>query len=139
MKKLASLQQHLLNCPLDIRAEDLMVFATEGVITSSDGKANKHFSYRYNANIILVKATHQLSEITFVLLQWLHKNQPFADADIIEFKADIVDSNSADIHLTVQLSEVVRCQEQDGGLALVADDAPDMDAVVAQGLGMAWS
>ncbi len=136
MKKLKALQKHLLDSALDIPAENLMVFATKGVISSSSGEENNHFFYRYTANIIIIKSTYQLSEITFVLLKWLHQHHPFSDADILEFKADIVDSSSTDIHFTVQLSEVIRCSPQDGGVALIADDAPDMNQIMAQGLGM---
>ncbi len=137
MKKLKALQKHLLDSALDIPAENLMVFVTAGKISSTAGRANKHFSSRYDGNIIIVKNTHALSEITYVLLDWLHVNQPnLGGDDIIEFKADIIDAKSTDLHLIIKLDEVTRCTVTEQGVSLIADDAPDMDQIMAQGLGM---
>ena len=129
MKKLTNLQRHLLTSALHIQAEDLMVFVDNGKVTATPGEANNHFSYSYTANVILVKSTAQLSEIIFVMLEWLYVNEPYAASDIIKFKVDVIDNACVDIHLTVKLTEVVKCHVQPIGTELIASDAPDMNEV----------
>ena len=136
MIKLKDLHTYLLNSKLKLPAEHLMVFATEGKITSFSGGTNNAFKSDYTANILITQCAYEVNTIGFLVLQWINENEPYQDESKIDFQVDILNSNSADIHLKIRLSETVNPDVREDGTQLVNQPEPDMDELMANSLGL---
>lgn len=120
MNKLESLRAHLLAIPgeLKIDPDDLLTFADQGTVYSAAQGTNPHFELRYKANIIVQNFSGRADRLMFWLLQWLAVNQPDHAPDAVEFQADLLNHKSADLSISVDLTETVRVEQTADGIKL---------------------
>lgn len=132
MKKLESLRIHLLSIPteLKIEPEDLLVFADNGKIISSSDGTNQHYDYEYKANIIITNYSGNFDQLTFWVLSWLKDKQPNHEPDPINFEADIINTDSVDLSITLNLAETIKTEQTEDGLVLHHVDDPDTSPVL---------
>lgn len=120
MNKLESMRAHLLAIPgeLKIDPDDLMTFADQGTVYSASSGTNRHFEMRYKANIIIHNYSGSADRLMFWLLQWMTEHQPDHVPEALEFQADLLNHHSADISITVALTETVRVEQAADGIRL---------------------
>lgn len=110
--------------------ESLTVYAENGHVEIT-GSAGRSFRYHYPLNILVLRYPDALDTLIVPLTDWLRRHQPelLFNPDWrrggIVFDADILDDDTADILLSVPLSE--RVFERDG--QWVHRDEPDITAV----------
>lgn len=120
MNKLESLRAHLLAIPgeLKIDPDDLLTFAGQGTVYSAAHGTNQHFELRYKANVIVQNYSGRADQLMFWLLQWLAANQPDHAPEAVEFQADLLNHKSADLSITVDLTETVKVEQVAEGIKL---------------------
>lgn len=129
MIKLAAARQALLDAPLGIKAAKLLTFAEGGTVRSWRGESNQSFLLDYTAHFIVTDYAGAPQDLFYVLLQWLHAENPDAPEDAIRFHVDIISAKAADVSLKVELSEVVAATEVTAGLKLTPTPDPDTKAL----------
>lgn len=129
MRKLASLRQAFLACPLKIKPEALLTFAEKGTLHSWRGTGNQAYKIDYTANVIVTGFGGEAQELFFVALDWLHENCPGADEDAMKFHVDIIDHKSADVSIAIDLTEIIAAETQTDGLHITSAADPDADAI----------
>ena len=129
MNKLISLRDHLLGIPgeINIEPDDLLTFADSGQILSNASGTNKHFVFKYKANIIVTNFIGQVDQLSFWVLQWMKVNQPEHPEEAIQFEADILNDKSADLSLTIDLNETVKVETTEEGIVLHHVDEPSIE------------
>lgn len=132
MIKLASLRAAILASPLKIKPVNLLTFVEDGSVKSWRESRNAGFQLAYNAKIIVTDYTGAPQDLCFVVLGWLHRDNPDATEDAFKFAADIISQKSADIEITVELTEIIAAETRPEGVALTPVPDPDAAAI---GLG----
>ncbi|MCA1199134.1 phage tail protein [Sphingomonas sp. R647] len=113
----------------------LVVFAEKGRIatrpTAPGSPVDRGFEYRYDLRIILLDFTGHLDAVILPLLDWLATHQPDqlqtrANAnEAIAFDAEFLGGTSADLELTLRLTEAVGVvRKPDGGIDFVHHAEP---------------
>ncbi|SMC24209.1 P2 phage tail completion protein R (GpR) [Andreprevotia lacus DSM 23236] len=121
MKKPNSLRQRLLLAiPTLARDPDqLLVFIDKGRVIST-GTPSRSYEYQYTLNLILQNYQGSPDVLMLAIVDWLAINQPeLLDnserrADAIQFEADIIDEERADLSIELPLTERVICRQVDG-------------------------
>lgn len=112
MKKPASLRKFLIdNIPEMKRDQDsLLVFIEKGSLSSTLTPALS-FEYRYKLNVIVTDYNGEADTLMVPLLVWIRNNQPDLlmkqDGSGIDFEAELLNHESADISITLDVSERV--------------------------------
>lgn len=129
MKKLDSLRQFLSdNIPeLKRDADSLLVFANKGRIVSTSTES-RAFVYYYQGECILTDFNGSADILMLSLLEWVRVNQlellEPGNEDGIKFEAEILNQDTADISITLDLSERVLVQIVDGKRVITHLDEP---------------
>lgn len=134
MKKLESLRKALLDAIPELKRdqESLLIFAEKGRIVSSL-TPSLSFEYHYQGNLILTDYNGHADTIMVPLLVWARTNQPDllmpigADQQGIQFEAEILNHDTADISITLELSERVRVQIVNNQRVITHLDEPPLD------------
>lgn len=134
MKKLESLRKFLSDSipELNRDADSLLVFAEKGKIISTL-TPSLSFEYHYQGNLILTDYSGHADTIMVPLLVWVRTNQPDLlmpgekDQNGIQFEAEILNHETADISITLELSERVRVQIVDNQHVITHLDEPPLD------------
>lgn len=126
MNKLPSLRSHILALPTELKIEpdDLTVFADDGQIESARDGTNQHFEFKYRANVIITNYSGQFDQLTYWVLQWLATNQPNHQETPMDFEADILNDDSVDLSLTINLTETIKVESTEDGIKLNHVDDP---------------
>lgn len=114
MKKPTDLRAHLTQWVPDLAAnpDKLHVFIERGAIATKLG-TGLGYQYAYTVQIIITDFAEPADVLMVPLLVWLHTNQPDLLQDpvrhdkAIAFEAEIIDHNTIDIALTLELTERV--------------------------------
>ena len=122
MKKPIALRQHLeASVPeLAKNPDKLHVIIEKGGIATRPG-GPPSWEYRYTLNLIITDYTASADTLVLPILIWLSTNQPDLLADYsrnaktIAFEAEIIDHNTVDLSLTLDLSESVIVRTVPGG------------------------
>lgn len=133
MKKPATLRAHLTETvpQLGKHPDKLHLFIDKGAIATKPG-ASLSFEYRYTLNLIVTDYTESADTLIVPLLVWLSTNQPdlIADPDrrykAIAFEADIIDHETVDLSLTLELSERIVVRAVIGGWECEHFDEPPL-------------
>lgn len=126
MKKPFTLRQHLLACNKSLKSdpEKLQVYLDAGTI-AHNLPASLSFGYNYTLNIIVTDFSEHPNSIIVPLLVWLKVNQIDLGKDAVNFEADILDSKTIDLSITVLLDEkVIVAIDQDGNHTATLRDEP---------------
>lgn len=137
MSKLAALRAAVLSAPLRIAAKDLLTFAEKGRVRSWRGGRNRALLVNYTAHLIVTGYVGAAQDLFFVVAQWLQTSEVDAAEDAIAFHVDIIDHQTCDVSLAVELSEIIAAEETPDGIRLrpVADpDAQAFDMAALSGL-----
>lgn len=115
MKKPTSLRKFLTdNLPdLERDQDSLLVFIEKGSVHSTL-TPSLSFEYRYKLNVVVTDYSGDADTLIVPLLVWIRNNQPDLlmrqDGSGIDFEAEILNHETADIALTLDISERVRVQ-----------------------------
>lgn len=92
--------------------ENLHIFVEKGNIVSRLG-GGMSFEYRYELNLLVTDYTDHSDTLIIPLLAWISVNQtqllqnPDQQENGIKFEAEIIDHETADINITIALTESV--------------------------------
>lgn len=130
MKKPATLRQFLIdNIPeLKRDADSLLVFVEKGHIISTL-TPSLAFEYRYQLNIVITDYSAHADTLIVPILVWVRANQYDllqGEHDGIKFEAEILNHETADIAITLDLSERVRVELVNGKLVTTHLDEPPL-------------
>ncbi|WP_375170714.1 phage tail protein [Marinobacter sp.] len=109
MKKLADLRNHILaNVPdLKRNPDKLLSFIEDGNIEFWQGPNLSHM-YTLPIRIIVTDYSGEMDELVLPILSWLAYREPGADPQrTISFEAELLNNNSYDIIITVNVTERV--------------------------------
>lgn len=133
MKKLEDLRGHLLaNVPgLKRNPDKLLTFIEDGSIEFWSGPNLSH-AYAIPVQIIVTDYAGNVDELILPILSWLKVREPGHDPmNTIRFEAELLNNNSYDIAITVNVTERVIVKATEAGLDVehVLPEAPmEMDA-----------
>lgn len=114
----AFLQQHIPH--LAKHPDKLLVFVEKGAVATKLGRG-LGFEYHYTLQLVFADYADPADTITVPLLVWISTHQPDLIADTtkrdqaIRIEAEIIDHKSADIAITLDLSERVLVHPKAGG------------------------
>nr|WP_272579386.1 phage tail protein [Providencia sp. PROV265] len=100
-------------------AEALEVYVTEGQVIAT-GTASNSFLYRYKLNVLAMDYPNPLDNLTLPVMKWVREQQPdlIFNPDKreagIRFDADILDNDTADILIVLQVTERVTVDSSSG-------------------------
>jgi hypothetical protein len=141
VKKPDSLRQFLIaNIPeLKRDPDSLLVFVEKGHIISTLSPSLA-FEYRYQLNIIITDYNAHSDTLIVPILVWVRANQYDllqGEQNGIQFEAEILNHETADISITLDLSERVLVEMVNGKLvATHLDEPPLPDMTGPTGWGM---
>jgi len=118
MNKLAQLRQHLIDSPLEIDAENIIVFAEKGKAISEAEGSNQHFALHYQGHVIITRHAADVEPLLFFILQWYHKSSPNHPGDGCKFDAEILSRDESDLEITLDLQETIHVEETADGYQL---------------------
>ena len=128
MNKPDSLRRLLLRAIPQLRdnPEALLLFVDQGRVGARAG-AGLSFECRYALNIVLTAFSGDQNAIFVPLLAWILEQQPDLmnrpDSEPFTFESEILDGDTSDISITLQLSELVRVTATDAGYQV--EDVPE--------------
>lgn len=118
MKKLADLRAHILaNVPeLHKNPDKLVTFIEDGQIEYWKG-ANLSHNYTLPVRVIIINYTGSVDNIVVPILAWLSYREPGADPEnAISFEAELLNNDSYDLAITVNITERVIVKATEAGL-----------------------
>ena len=135
MKKLASARAALLTSPLKIKADKLLTFAEKGTVQSWGGDANAAFMVAYTIHLIVTDYAGALQDLLYVALRWMQTECPGMENDALKFHVDVIDHKSADVSLSLEITEIIAAIPGQKGVTLApspdpAPEAFDMDKLI---------
>lgn len=114
--------------------DKLLVFIDEGRIVCRGGR-NLSYEYQYTLNIIITDYPHHADRVILPMLAWLRRHQPDIfenhekSNEAIRFQVEIVNQQTVDISIEVDLSERVIVTHEGNRLIAqhqIIDDLPDL-------------
>ena len=131
MEKPASLRRALTAALEELRKEPtrLAIWIEDGAVRSRD-TGDLSFGFEYPLSILLRDMKTDIALVTLAIIRWLRVNQPDllagGSGDSFKFETDILDSEKADILITLQLREAVKVTpKEEGGFDLEYQAEPD--------------
>ncbi|MBI5917788.1 MAG: phage tail protein [Nitrosomonadales bacterium] len=131
MKKPADLRKHLeasVPC-LRKHPENLHVFVERGNVVSVIGGLS--FEYRYSVNLVITDFTDHADTLIIPLLSWIAVNQPDnlqhpdKQEQAIRIEAEIIDHDTVDLSITLDLTErVIVTANPDGSYTATHPEEP---------------
>ena len=123
MKKLASLKESLLQSPLGLQEDKLLISAKQGKLISFPSEANKNFEIQYTASITIKdyngEAEGDVVAIAFSVLTWFKENQSNHKADAVTFETletNAGNFNTKDLILKLPITETIKVTETTQGV-----------------------
>lgn len=112
MKKLQDLRSYLLSKIPDLarNPDQLLTFVENGNILFSPGEWYGNYSHAYKmpVRIIITDWRHPVDNIVLPLLEWMTVREPgFDPQTAIRFECEIIDKETVDISITVDITERV--------------------------------
>lgn len=99
----------------------LALYVDEGRIAASAGSLS--FEYRYKLNLVVQDYAGDRDAVVVPLLAWIAEAQPELmarpDSQPFSFEAEILDADSVDLSITLELTERVRVGRNDAGDTVV--------------------
>lgn len=130
MRKPDSLKRLLLQTvpQLAENPENLALYVDEGKVAARAG-ASLSFEYRYKLNLVAQDFAGDRNALVVPLLAWIAQVQPglldSPDAEPFTFECELLDADTADISITLNLTERVAVRPRaEGGYEVVHLDDP---------------
>ena len=130
MKKLDSLRTHLLRAVPEIRnsPEKMEIFVDKGDVAVRAGSLS--FEYSYTASLWVQDFSASVDKLLVPVLAWIAANQPDlfekGDRKPFTFQSDLLDAETCDITISINLTELVRVEQQAKGLKVTHLPEPVM-------------
>ena len=130
MKKLDTLRAHLLASVPEIgnSPEKMEIFVDKGDVKVRAGSLS--FEYGYTASIWVQDLAGSVNNLLVPLLAWIAANQPDlfekADRKPFTFESELLDAETCDITISIDLTELVRVEQLSNGLKVTNLPEPDM-------------
>ncbi|KQO07856.1 phage tail protein [Sphingomonas sp. Leaf242] len=130
MKKLDSLRTHLLVSVPEIRnsPEKMEIFVDKGDVAVRAGSLS--FEYSYTASLWVQDFSASVDKLLVPVLAWIAANQPDlfekGDRKPFTFQSDLLDAETCDITISINLTELVRVEQQAKGLKVTHLPEPVM-------------
>lgn len=101
-----------------------------------DDTPNYHFIFEYSGVLIILGYAHPAEHIFWVVGQWLHEHYPSHSPTAIEFDAEIIDSNSTDLKITITgLKDTYKPSINDDGVTIIhCANHPADPVIISTGL-----
>ena len=130
MQLLTSLRAHLLEAPETIRPEPdhLFIRAETGRVESKAHGTNEMFRIGYRAEITLLDFSGRFDQWAYWILQWLDEHQPAHGEEALNWEAEILNPDSTDLAVTIDLEETVRVKRTEDGIVLHHSREPDLSS-----------
>lgn len=129
MKKPADLRAHLLATVPHIKADEkkMHLFIERGTVACRAGSLS--FEYRYDVELHVYDYADHADTLMVPLLAWIAMHQPSilqssSNEEAIKFEAEQLDATTADIKITMRLSEAVLV-EPNGAGGYTAEHLPE--------------
>ncbi len=134
MKKPESLRQTLQMFVPALAADPsrLSIFVDKGRIAATAGSLS--LEYRYTANIVVQDYAGDVDDLMVPILAWIAQHQPELlqriDQEPFRFESELLDADTADVSIFIDLDEAVRVSAKEGGgfTAERTDRAGDADS-----------
>jgi hypothetical protein len=98
--------------------ERLLMFIDQGRLASR-GTRKLAFEYRYKLNIVVQDYAGAIDDIMVPILAWISEFQPDllerGEREPFSFDSELMDANSADVSIDIELTEVVLVERRPGG------------------------
>ena len=120
MKKPDSLKKMLQRFVPALAADPakLSLFVDKGRIAARAG-GTLSLEYRYTLNIVVEDYAGAVDDLMVPLLAWLAEHQPDrlegTDPEPFTFESELLDADSADVSISIELTEAVRVTPKEGG------------------------
>ena len=130
MKKLDSLRTHLLASVPELRnsPEKMEIFVDKGDVAVRAGSLS--FEYSYTASLWVQDFSASVDKLLVPVLAWIAANQPDlfekGDRKPFTFQSDLLDAETCDITISINLTELVRVEQQEKGLKVTHLPEPVM-------------
>ncbi|MBD8699024.1 phage tail protein [Sphingomonas sp. CFBP 13714] len=134
MKKPESLRQTLQMFVPALAADPsrLSIFVDKGRIAAGAGSLS--LEYRYTANIVVQDYAGDVDDLMVPILAWIAQHQPdllqHTDQEPFRFESELLDAETADVSIFIDLDEAVRVSAKEGGgfIAERTEPAGDPDS-----------
>jgi len=122
--------------------ESLHIFIENGSIYATGAGLNLSFEYRFELQILITDYPEHADSIMVPLLAWCRNNQPELllnddKRDGFKFRAEQLNDKTADIEITLKLTERVKVWLDDATQALQIEHVPEPDLIGAPD-GITW-
>lgn len=119
MSKAKSLRTALQAAIPEVRNEpDRLKLWIENGAVRMRNTASHGFALQYPLSVLIEQAKTDIAIIALAITRWLRVNQPdllSPNGDSFQFESDILDVNTADILFTINLTENIAVEPQEGG------------------------
>ena len=99
-------------------ADRLQLFVDRGRVAARAGRTLS-FEYRYTLTVVVTDYAGAIDAITLPILAWIAEAEPALltreDQEPFAFEAEILDADTADVQIRIDLTERVRVSERAGG------------------------
>ncbi|MES2421461.1 MAG: phage tail protein [Pseudomonadota bacterium] len=119
MKKPESLRQMLQSFVPALAADPskLSLFVDKGRISARAGSLS--LEYRYTVNVVVQDYAGDPDDLMVPVLAWIGQHQPDllhrVDQEPFRFESELLDADTADVSIYIDLDEAVRVTAKDGG------------------------
>jgi hypothetical protein len=130
MKKLTSLRAHLIaSVPVIGNNPAMMeIFVDKGDVKVRAGSLS--FEYGYTVSVWVQDFAGSVNNLLVPLLAWIAVNQPDlfekGDRKPFAFESELLDAETCDITISIDLTELVRVEQKPGGLKVTNLPEPTM-------------
>ena len=127
MTRIESLRKHILNSGLGITPDNLATYIEDGTVTSHPSAENKHFNLSYSIKIGVDHFSTDIPALVLMVLLWLHDEYPTHSENPISFETEIIDSDSAQVVLTIPMQDTYHVEELENGMSYTLFTPPRLD------------
>jgi len=107
----------------------LSIFVDKGRIAAGAGSLN--LEYRYTVNVVVQDYAGDPDDLMVPVLAWIGQHQPEllhrVDQEPFRFESELLDADTADVSIYIDLDEAVRVTAKDGGGFTAERIAPESD------------
>lgn len=118
---------------LNRNPDRLQVYIDQGNLAATTVKGNLSFEYQYKCIVLVTDYADHSDTIMVPLLAWVYRNQHelMANQDKrkngITFRAELLNNNTADIEITLDLTERVKVTHTPDGMQVEHLPEPDIN------------
>jgi hypothetical protein len=135
VEKLDSLRKHLIASVPEIRnsPEKMEIFVDKGDVAARAGSLS--FEYSYTASVWVQDYTGDVDDLLVPILAWIGVYQPelfhVGDRKPFTFEAELLDADTCDITISINLTELVRVEQKEKGVKVTHLPEPVMNDAFA--------